>query len=413
MESPRSEEDKRDAQLEAVFRSQAADLYRYIYRQVHQAAAAEDLTSAVFLKALRWLQQDRSQESVKGWLYATARSLIADYWREHAQLPLLPLEAASALPMLADASEEQMQSVQARIQHLLDGLPARERDILTLRYLQGYSAVEIGDVLGLSANYVRVLQFRALRRAAFLEAQERTTPVASPTLPYNEQALRVLEFSRDEARSFHHNYIGTEHLLLGILREASAATILIEQGITVESIRAGITFLLGRMAAAQPGYTPQTTAGASAAEPGFAPRTTQVLALAGEEAQRLGEPAISPPHLLVALLREGQGVGAMLLQVSGVRWQQVGDHVEISVTPDDEGKPIAVPADLQTVLQQHPDEQKLFERLSSTKQQQLVNQVEQAEGEAAKRQAIERVIELLHQAHQNYLRSQQEHKPEN
>src|SRR5579862_531950 len=124
------EETGRDAQLEAIFRAQAADLYRFIYRQVHEAALAEDLTSAVFLRALRWLEQSRSQESVKGWLYATARSLIADYWREHAQLPQLPLEAAEALPMLAEASEAQMQSLQARIQRLLDGLPARERDIL-------------------------------------------------------------------------------------------------------------------------------------------------------------------------------------------------------------------------------------------------------------------------------------------
>lgn len=188
MEPTSSEEEARDRQLEAIFRSQAADLYRYIYRQVRQAALAEDLTSAVFLKALRWLQQDRSQKSVRGWLYATARSLIADYWREHAQLPLLPLEAAEELPIQAEASDEQMQSLQARIQRLLDELPARERDILTLRYLQGYSAAEVGEALGLSANYVRVLQFRALRRAAILEAQERSVPMAAPILPYNEHA---------------------------------------------------------------------------------------------------------------------------------------------------------------------------------------------------------------------------------
>src|SRR6185437_3089016 len=143
MEPSFPEGDARDSQLEAIFRAQAADLYRFIYRQVREAAIAEDLTSAVFLKALRWLQQSRSQESVKGWLYATARSLIADYWREHAQLSLAPLAAAEDLPMLADASDAQAQSLQARIQRLLDALPARERDILTLRYFQGYSAAEM------------------------------------------------------------------------------------------------------------------------------------------------------------------------------------------------------------------------------------------------------------------------------
>jgi RNA polymerase sigma factor (sigma-70 family) len=402
---PSDSEDMRDAQLEAIFRTQAADLYRYIYRQVHQAVLAEDLTSAVFLKALRWLQQDRSQASVKGWLYATARSLIADYWREHAQLPLLPL--------LTDASEDHMPSLQARIQHLLDGLPAREREILTLRYLQGYSAAEIGDLFGLSANHVRVLQFRALRRAALLEAQERSVPMASPILPYTEQALRVLELTKEEARALHHTYMGTEHLLLGILREGSApaAATLIQHGVTVENMRAGISFILGRMAAAQPGATLQTTAEPSAAQPAAQPgvtaRTAQVLALAGEEAQRLGEAAISPQHLLVAILREGQGVAAMLLQVSGVRWQQVGETVEISVIPDDEGKPLAVPPDLQEALQQHPAEQRVFEKMSAIKQQHLIDQIDRSAGEAARRQAVERVIALLQQARQNYQRSQQ------
>src|SRR5258707_9587710 len=108
MELSFSEEERRDAQLEAIFRTHFADLYRYIYRQVHHAIIAEDLTSAVFLKALRWLQQDRSPESVKGWLYATARSTIADYWHEYTQIHLLPLEVAEEILMPSDERDEQM-----------------------------------------------------------------------------------------------------------------------------------------------------------------------------------------------------------------------------------------------------------------------------------------------------------------
>lgn len=413
MEPSRSKDegqDGRDAPLEAIFRAQAADLYRYIYRQVRQTAVAEDLTSAVFLKALRWLQQDRGQESVKGWLYATARSLIADYWREHAQLSLLPLEAAEELPGRAGTSEEQMASLQARIQHLLDGLPARERDILTLRYLQGYSTAEIGAVFGLSANHVRVLLFRALRRAALLEAEERLVSMASPIPPYDEQARRVLELATEEARTLKHHYVGTEHVLLGILCEGSApaAARLIGHGVTYESMRGGISFILGRRATAQPAGAPQTTAETSATEPEFTLRTAQVLAMAGEEAQRLGQAAISPQHLLVAILREGQGVAAMLLQISGVRWQQVGQTMQISVMPDDAGSPLIVPPDLLAALQQHPEEQSLFERLPSSKQQALVNQVEQAEGEAARKRAVDSAIEQLRQARQNVQRAQQQ-----
>src|ERR1700680_1120469 len=113
-----SEDDRRDAQLEAIFRTHFADLYRYIHRQVHHAAIAEDLTSAVFLKAIRWLQQDRSQESVRGWLYATARSIMADYWREHEQISLLPLEEVEEMPVIFEESDERMRPLQARIQSL-------------------------------------------------------------------------------------------------------------------------------------------------------------------------------------------------------------------------------------------------------------------------------------------------------
>ncbi len=392
MEPSFSEEDRRDAQLEAIFRTHVADLYRYIYRQVRHAVIAEDLTSAVFLKALRWLQQNRSPESVKGWLYATARSIMADYWREHAQMQFLPLEAVEEMPLLSEESDEQLRPLQARIQRLLEGLPSRERDILTLRFFQGYSAAEIGQVLGLSAEHVRVLQLRALRRAASLEAKERSVPVESPNMPYNEQALRVLELAKEEAHAFNHNYVGTEHLLLGILCEGSAATELITQGVTFEGMRGGIAFILGGL--------PQGSAGP---QPGFTPRTKQVLALAGEEAQRVGETTISPRHLLVAILREGQGIAAQLLQVSGVRLEQAGETVHIRVIAETEDGPITLPPDLQEALQQHPAAQTLFEKLSYSKKKRFVDRIEQAKERTTRSQRVVEAIEQLqriYQAHQ-------------
>ncbi|HEV2579575.1 MAG TPA: sigma-70 family RNA polymerase sigma factor [Ktedonobacteraceae bacterium] len=389
MEPSFSEEDGSSAQLEAIFRTQFAGLYRYIYRQVRHAAIAEDLTSAVFLKALRWLRQDRSPESVKGWLYATARSILADYWREEAQVNLLPLEEVEEMPLLSEESDEQMRSLQARIQRLLGGLSARERDVLTLRYFQGYSAAEIGQVLGLSAKHVRVLQLRALRRAALLEAGERSGHVESPTMPYNEQALRVLELTKEEASASNHNYLGTEHLLLGILREGSAAGELIDHGITLERMRGGILLILRGL--------PQGTAGSQL---GFTPRAQHVLVLAGEEAQRLGETAISPQHLLVAILREGQGIAAQLLQVSGVSLEQVGETTRISIASDTEGLPITLPADFQEALQQHPAANAMFEKLSYSKKKSLVDHIEHADGEAARSRQVEKAIELLEQIHQ-------------
>jgi ATP-dependent Clp protease ATP-binding subunit ClpA len=99
------------------------------------------------------------------------------------------------------------------------------------------------------------------------------------------------------------------------------------------------------------------TAGSATSEPGFTPRTQQVLVMASEEAQREGKTAISPRHLLVAILREGQGIAAQLLQSAGVRWEQVGETVHISVIPETDEGPVTVPTDLQESLQQHPTAQ--------------------------------------------------------
>jgi RNA polymerase sigma factor (sigma-70 family) len=379
-----AEGDGRDAQLEAIFRAQFAGLYRYIYRQVRNALVAEDLTSAVFLKALRWLQEDRRPESVKGWLYATARSEIADYWREQGRLDLLPLEAAEEVPVLAEVNDEQMRPLQERIQRLLDSLSERERAVLTLRYFQGYSATEIGQALGLSANHVRVLQLRALRRAAFLEVEERSVAVEAPELPYTEQAQRVLEIAKEEAHTLNHNWIGTEHLLLGIFVEESAATDLITQGLTAPNIRGGIMFILGGRYEGPPGP-----------EVGFTPRTRTVLNMAGEEAKRLKEPAISPQHLFIALMREGQGIGAMMLQMSGVYLEETGETVRIVKVPDPVVEPVVEPADLQEALQQHPEARLWFTRLTNSKQKWFVDRIEQAADPAERSQRVAETIKQL------------------
>ena len=76
-----SSEQERLNWLAAIYRAYADDLQRYIYNKVGELALAEDLTSTVFLKALRWLRVDQSEESARGWLYATARTTIADHWQ--------------------------------------------------------------------------------------------------------------------------------------------------------------------------------------------------------------------------------------------------------------------------------------------------------------------------------------------
>jgi len=154
--------------LDTAFRENAAQLYRYIYTKVGSGALAEDLTSEVFLKAARWLRHDRSVDSVRGWLYATARTTVVDHWRKQAQVETLSLDAWEEVLFCGRDPVEETRRTRERAMRLLRSLPEREREVLTLRFLRGYNAAEIGHALGLSPGNVRVLQLRALRRAVAL-----------------------------------------------------------------------------------------------------------------------------------------------------------------------------------------------------------------------------------------------------
>jgi RNA polymerase sigma-70 factor (ECF subfamily) len=155
-----------DTPLGSTFRENAAKIYRFIYAKVGNRDAAEDLTSQVFLKAVRWLAQNRSTDSMRAWLYTVARSTIADYWREQSQQPTVPLEDPDAVLFCGREGPEEVRRTRERAWRILGALPEREREVLRLRFLHGYTAGEIGQELGLTPDHVRVLQLRALRRAA-------------------------------------------------------------------------------------------------------------------------------------------------------------------------------------------------------------------------------------------------------
>jgi RNA polymerase sigma factor (sigma-70 family) len=159
--------------LTEIYRAYAADLQRFIVNKIGDPMLAEDLTSMVFLKALRWLSEDQSPKSVRGWLYATARTTIVDHWQVQSQSEMRSLSGLEEQLLQSSDTAEASQHAQMRVQHLLGLLPERDRRILTLHYLEGHSAAEIAEALGTSAGHIRVLQLRALRRAAQVETMER------------------------------------------------------------------------------------------------------------------------------------------------------------------------------------------------------------------------------------------------
>jgi RNA polymerase sigma factor (sigma-70 family) len=319
--------------LTEIYRAYAADLQRFIVKKIGDPMLAEDLTSMVFLKALRWLREDQSPKSVRGWLYATARTTIVDHWQVQSQSEMRSLSGLEEQVLQSSDTAEASQHAQMRVQHLLGLLPERDRRILTLHYLEGHSAAEIAEALGTSAGHIRVLQLRALRRAAQVETMERNryrmqeheSLLDSFATFMAPESRRVLDLAREEMLALSHWWIGTEHLLWGLAREGSLASFLTPHEITPERIHAGIVFIFDREMHPGPSgsSSPPVADVSSDALKLLTPRAKLVIVLAGEEMKREAEQSIRPKHLLLGLLNEGEGLGAGLLRTLGISLLQV------------------------------------------------------------------------------------------
>ena len=130
---------------------------------------------------------------------------------------------------------------------------------------------------------------------------------------FSERARRVLTLAQNEAQRFNHNYIGTEHILLGLVGETEGvvARVLKNLGIDLEKVRAAVEFIIGR------GENPVT------GEIGLTPRAKKVIELAVDEARRANHSYIGTEHLLAGLLREGEGVASGVLESLGVTLEKV------------------------------------------------------------------------------------------
>jgi len=137
------------------------------------------------------------------------------------------------------------------------------------------------------------------------------TSKRDPFEHFTERARTVLELAQSEARRFNHNYIGTEHLLLGLVREGEgvAARVLTNLGVSLSEVRSTVESMLGRGERAVSG------------ELGLTPRGRQVIELSVDEARRLGAHYVGTEHLLLGLVREGAGIAAKVM-------------IQLGVTPD-------------------------------------------------------------------------------
>lgn len=172
-----------EQEFQAFYEKNLLFVYRYIYSKIGCREEAEDLTSQVFMKALKNIDYQRDQHSLQKWLMQVMRTTIADYWRIHYQL------SSHSLEQLLDAGWEgpadypgatPEEPVRAsldpaqHVQQILRALPENQREVLTCRFLLNLSIKETAQSLGLTESNVKVLQFRALKHAANIDMQYAT-----------------------------------------------------------------------------------------------------------------------------------------------------------------------------------------------------------------------------------------------
>ncbi|MGH9022194.1 MAG: Clp protease N-terminal domain-containing protein, partial [Acidimicrobiia bacterium] len=134
---------------------------------------------------------------------------------------------------------------------------------------------------------------------------------------FTDRARRVVVLAQEEARLLNHNYIGTEHILLGLIREGEgvAAKALESLGISLEVVRAQVEEIIGQGSSTPSGHIP------------FTPRAKKVLELSLREALQLGHNYIGTEHILLGLIREGEGVAAQVLVKLGADLSRVRQQV--------------------------------------------------------------------------------------
>ena len=134
---------------------------------------------------------------------------------------------------------------------------------------------------------------------------------------FTDRARRVVVLAQEEARLLHHNYIGTEHILLGLIHEGEgvAAKSLESLGISLEAVRNQVEEIIGQGGSSPSGHIP------------FTPRAKKVLELSLREALQLGHNYIGTEHILLGLIREGEGVAAQVLVKLGADLSRVRQQV--------------------------------------------------------------------------------------
>lgn len=158
-----------DAAFEQLFRDYQRPILNYVYRLTGDGALAEDLTQQAFVKAYQALPRLPLDANRRAWLYRIATNLAYDQLRRQRILQWLPLRSRHGSSLHREHAESQTEQEDAVVR-TLEKLGPRERAVLVLYSVQGYSTAEIGEMLDMSQGAVKTCLFRARER--FRQAYE-------------------------------------------------------------------------------------------------------------------------------------------------------------------------------------------------------------------------------------------------
>lgn len=156
-------------EFQAFYEDNLSSIYQFVFKRLRNREEAEDLASQIFLKALRFLDTERSTYSMRSWLFQIARTTIADYWRTYYRTPASSLETLLELGWEGPAEELVLGTndlASQRVHILLQALPERYREVLSCRFLLNLSIRETAVRMGISEANVKILQFRAIKFAS-------------------------------------------------------------------------------------------------------------------------------------------------------------------------------------------------------------------------------------------------------
>ena len=159
--------------FEEIYDEQVVPIYRFIYARVGNRPDAEDLTAQVFMRAVEQLDTTRDGGQIVSWLYRVSQNAIADYWRAFYRLPVIGTDQVAPgwePPQPGEVPESPGHTAAAvrRVKRVLERLPQRYALVLELRFLQRMTVAETAQQMGISHGNAKILQYRALRKAALL-----------------------------------------------------------------------------------------------------------------------------------------------------------------------------------------------------------------------------------------------------